>query len=374
MLGVSGFAVALCFGFSTRSTTISYRKGVLYGKIVDTDGKPVWGATVALRLPSGELISWAKTNEAGEYAIPGDPKIALSLKPSHCRGLLAQCADAVEDVVMVPVKLATSPGPTVRSALVAVASGTPGPIAAQAVASTIPNQATVSQVSQASAGAATNVALLGGTPPPPLQPADKGQADILVVAKGYKDANLVAHAYWLDPPDLKDRNKPVGVQAWLETVELAPKDDKKNALLEKEALTLCNGTAEPTLAPAGSSIDISVKLDPPTDVNHPVRVFARLASRDTVVELMPSDKEKGVYTGSMTLSAKTPPGDTMICIGALRADPVEVKLDPKRPNALRMFVGKVDDMNGSKPYGYDPFVMASENRLDLKVTILPPSP
>lgn len=39
-----------------------------------------------------------------------------------------------------------------------------------------------------------------------------------------------------------------------------------------------------------------------------------------------------------------------------------------------IFAGSADDMNGAKPHGYDPFVMASVSRMDVKLTILARKP
>jgi hypothetical protein len=362
-------------GYSDGRPEQVFKKGAIYGKIVDLSGKPVCGAIVALRLPDGKILSWARTDASGSYAMSADPKVALSLKPSHCKDLLEQCADAVGAVVMVPVKLATSPGPTIHAALVSVASGTPAPLAAQAVEATLPNQTTVSQVSQASGGAAADVALGGGPQPAPLRPEDKGRADILVAAKGFKDGNLVANAYWLDPANNDDRGKPVGVQAYLDTIRLAPTSDvKAKDEMENEAYSLSEGVAEPNLAPPGSMIDLHVRLDSAPDEGHRIRIFARLTSKDNVVELTQCEKDKCLFTGLMYIDPRTPAGDTTICFGALRANPVEVKLNPDRPNALKTFVSRLVDMNGDHPYGYDPFVMASENRLDVKLTVLPKMP
>ena len=72
----------------------------------------------------------------------------------------------------------------------------------------------------------------------------------------------------------------------------------------------------------------------------------------------------------MTLDPKTPVGDTTVSIAALRAEPVEVKLDPKKADPLQEFVRRLDDMRADKPYQYDPRIMASENRIDLKLTVL----
>ena len=99
----------------------------------------------------------------------------------------------------------------------------------------------------------------------------------------------------------------------------------------------------------------------------------RSERRDAVVELTPGTAgESAVYSASLVLDPKTPPGPSSIAVAALRSEPVEVKFDKKKPDPLVEFVRRLDDMRCDRPYLYDPRIMASENRLDVKVTVLNP--
>lgn len=370
-------SLSLSYGYSQAAVSVqtNLRKGVLYGKVVDLSGKPVAGATVALQQTNGKVLTWGKTNDKGEYALAADPKVALNLK-SHCKSLLETCAQAVGDVAMAPVKavggVVSSPGSTAKSVAVSVASGTPAPLAAQAVGSALPNRSTVGQTAQSAGGAAAGAALGDGKPAPPPA-AEKGLATLRVSATGFKDAKADVGAYWLEPP-VEDKSNPVGVQAWMETIQMAPTAGDKKSDVQKQALTLSDGTVTPTLAPVGSSVNLKVKLNSPPGPDHKVRVFARLASKDEVVELTPDPKDKTLFAGSMTIPQGTPAGQSSISIGALRAEPVEVKLNQRKDDPLLLFVHRLDDMNAAKPYGYDPFIMASENRVDVPVTVLAAKP
>jgi len=102
-------------------------------------------------------------------------------------------------------------------------------------------------------------------------------------------------------------------------------------------------------------------------------VFAREAGKNTVVELSPGDDGK-TYSGQMTIDPKAVVGDTTISIGALRVDPVEVKLNPKKADPLPEFCRRLDEMSAKKPYVYDPLTMGAANRADVKVTVLAPNP
>ncbi|HLV80750.1 MAG TPA: hypothetical protein VKT32_10725, partial [Chthonomonadaceae bacterium] len=143
--------------------------------------------------------------------------------------------------------------------------------------------------------------------------------------------------------------------------------------IEQEAITLADPQVSPVLAPAGSTMQISVRLQDPSGTAHAMRVFAREMRKDVVVELTPgTGANSSLFSGKLTLDPKTPAGETTISIAALRADPVEVRWDKKKPDPLLEFVRRLDDMQASRPYVYDPRIMGSANRLDVKVTILNP--
>ena len=92
-----------------------------------------------------------------------------------------------------------------------------------------------------------------------------------------------------------------------------------------------------------------------------------------MTELKPgTGANSNLFEGALTLDPKTPAGETTITLAALRADPVEVRLDKHKPDPLIEFIRRLDDMQANKPYEYDPRIMASENCLDVKVTVLDP--
>ncbi|WP_227625068.1 carboxypeptidase-like regulatory domain-containing protein [Fimbriimonas ginsengisoli] len=362
VLGAS-FAAA-----QTPAAPKTFPKGVLHGRVLDTDGKPVAGATVALQEKDGKVLTWTKTDEKGEYNLAADPKRALHLRPSRRRGLLEKCVRVAADVAMAPVKAAGSvvakPGETVKAAAVSAATGNPLPLAGQTASSVLPNRDTAQQAREAAA----NTAVGNGPASASAPPAEKGQALLLISAPSYKDAKVNAGAYWLDPPEGKE----TGIQAWLETVKMASTKVAGNSDVVQEAVTLSDPVLEPSLVPPGGEVKIRVKLNSPPGPDRRVRVFAREARKNTVVELLPQGgADKNIYAGTLTLDRKMPAGETTVTLGGLRAVPVEVKLNPKKPDPLIEFVRRLDDMEAGKPYLYDPLIMASENRLEVKLTVLP---
>jgi hypothetical protein len=351
-----------------------FRKGVLLGRVLDITGKPVPDATVALQDKNGKVLAWAKTNAQGDYAIAADPLTALQLRPSRRRGLLEQIVRAAGDVVTAPVKVVGSavanPGKTVKAVAVSAATGTPAPLAVEAASPLVGGKTAAEETAQKAREAAAKTAVGDNSAPPPNKPSvEKGQALIVVSASNFKEAKGKAGAYWLEAA-CTEKDKQLGMQAWLETVKLAPMMGEQASEIVQESLTLEEPHLEPTLVSSGGTVKLRVKLKFPVGLAEKVRVFARETHKDVVVELLPQQEDKTLYTGTMTLDPKTPVGETTLTIAALRADPVEVKLNRKKADPLGEFVRRLDDMEAKKPYEYDPRIMASENRLDIKLTVL----
>ena len=115
---------------------------------------------------------------------------------------------------------------------------------------------------------------------------------------------------------------------------------------------------------------LSVRLLTPGGEPLNVRIFAREEKNRQVVELKPQGNNR--FAGELLLGPKTAPGDTMVTIAALRAKPVAVNLDENKPDALLHLAERLDELDANRPYDYDPRILASENRLDVKLTVLNP--
>jgi Carboxypeptidase regulatory-like domain len=351
-----------------------FSRGVIHGRVVDAAGKPVSNATVALYSRTGKVLSWTKTDATGDYILAANPKVALDIQPSKNRGLLMQCVNVAENVVMAPVKvvgtMVANPGLTVAAAGVAIASGTPAPLEAEVIAGSLPNHQTAVQTQLQAQGAVAAQALGVGVKPTVPDLSSEGCATVLVEAAGSKAVALNPSAYWIEPPS-EQSGKHIGLQAWVDTVKLPSADGKVTPQIVPEAYTLSDANVMPTMVAAGDDIHIAVKVTGPNQSDHPIRVFAREFPRNDVIELTPG-KDPTCYEGTMKLDRLSSLGDATICIGAFRAEPVEVKLDTKNTPALIRFVKRLEDMQAGKQYGYDPMIMAGRNRVDVKLTVLSP--
>lgn len=361
-----------------------WSRGAFYGKVVDSTGKVVPGATVALQDKGGKTIAWTTTDAQGQYAIPVDCLKTLQLRPSRRRGLLASMAHGLGQVVTVPVKAAVAgvttavkavnPVGTVKATVVSVATGSPAPVLSQLASATATSTADNSQ-HRARENAAR--AMMGERL---IQPAAKkdelipGEVFVAVSAPNFKAVKGKAGAYWLEqPPQPTEKDaKPLGTRAWLETIKLAPATaaPDKNSEIVRMAVLLGEAHMDPGLAPAGATLKISTKLLTPDNMPLVARVFARETKTKTVVELKPQGGN--VFAGELPLDPKIPLGETTVAIVALRAEPIEVNLKESKTDPLLEFARQLDELDAGKAYDFDPRIMASENRLDLKLTVLDP--
>jgi hypothetical protein len=359
-----------------------FRKGALYGAVVDTTtGKPIPDATIGVLAPDGKVLGWTKTNAEGKYAIAADTFAVLHLRPSHRRGLLEQICRSVGEIVTAPVRVAVGavsrPGETLKSAAEATIMGNPTPLATQ-VANSLTDKARSTPIdAEKSARQAACHEIFSErqaakkAKKPGLCP---GELSLAVSAPGYKDLKSPAGAYWMEPPVEEKKKTKLGVQAWLETVRLAPAQagDKKSEVAQ-EALLLADPQVEPVLAPPGATVHLSVRLKNPTGFGPKVRIFAREKKKDTVAELTAADpKQPELFTGSLTLDKGLAVGETQIAIGVLRTEPLEVKIPKAKEDPLLKFAGRLDELEAGKPFDYDPRIFACENRLDLTINILDP--
>lgn len=375
---------ALCVS-AAGAAPASPPKGAFCGQVIDTaGGKPVAGATVALRDRRGRVLAWTKTDAQGRYTLAADSLALLDLPTARRRGMLAAIGRGVVEVVKLPVKAAgavvstatdavkaVDPVGTLKAVAVGTLAGTPMPLAAKA-AGDLQNLTGAGTRQTARTNAAE--AVVNGSPAAPAaeKPKDMpgpGEVGLLVSAPQCKEFRGPVGAYWMTAPERGDKGGSSGPQAWLDTVRLASAAGDKSSDVQDQAPRLADPTLDAALAAAGSPVKITVRLPLPADPVMKVRVIAREQKTRHVTELLP---QGGLYAGTLALDPKTPTGDTTLTIVALKATPVDVALRPGKGDPLLAWAAQRENLDADKPYHFDPRIMASENRLDLKMTILDP--
>ena len=363
---------------------VEFRDGAFSGKVVDAaSGKPIAGATVALRDRSGAVVAWTKTEAEGRYTVAAPTLKLLQLQPSRRRGLLASLVRGVGQVVAAPVKIAGAavsgaaavvkeikPVETAKAAAVSAVTADPTPVAAQVAGSAAK---AVREKAEKKARETAARSVLGerqaASEKKEREKLLPGEVFLSISAPGFQDLQGKAGAYWLEPA-APSGDTPMGPRAWLETAKLAPTGSDKKSEIEGVALQLAEPQLEPSLAPPGAPVKLRVRLQRPAGQPLNVRVFAREDRMRKVVEL--KLQEENLFAGELVLDPRTSPGDTTVTLVALKAEPVEVDLKESKEDPLLHFAERLDDLDADKPYEFDPRIMASENRLDLKLTILDP--
>lgn len=380
-------ALAPVVAMSAPLTVAAAPPGELIGRVVDSaNGQPVANATVVLQDKSGKVVVWAKTDAKGEYALSTDTLSALRLNPSRKKGLLEKLVRGTGKVITAPVKLAAGvvkqidPVKTARAAVATSITGNPAPLASQALSDAQKALQAKTNATTRERAATAAKAVMGeraATPKEKRASLVPGEVFLSVAAPGFKELKDKTGAFWLEPsaPAVAEtKTPPMGVRAWLETVKLAASATpaEKKSEVENSAVLLSEPGIDQPLAAAGSVIKVSVKLSAPGGMPLKARVFAREDKKRTVVELKPQEGTPGLFTGELTLDPKLEAGDSLITLVALRAEPIEVRLNDKKEDPLLEFAKNLDDLDPDKPYDFDLRIMASENRLEIPITVLDP--
>lgn len=372
-----------CAARRARKPADPYRQGGLCGQVVDvTTGKPIAGATVAMEDASGRVLAWTVTNKDGDYVLPADPLTCLHLRPSKGKGLLQKVCDACGAILMAPVRVAGTAVEVVKQAAspqaienvaVAAATGDPLPVIGQAEQTALNTLRDVQQNgltnSKAEAVRSSFASTRATRTKPPKQTLQPGQALIAVEAPNYDMERGPSAEYWMEPPVLTSIG-PVGPLAWLQTVKLAPVNGKAKCAMGSECVKLAEGSAVPSLAPAGSSVKVTATLQGPPELLPEIRVYARVNTTRGAAELKPDKAGSATYTGSLPIDPKAATGPATIGIIALRAQPLDLRLKPSKQDPLLLFVQRMSDLDPKRPFEFDPRIMAAQNRLELDLTIL----
>ncbi len=406
VLGLVGVALAIPVAAHAApqeaADQADFTKGALYGRVVDfVTGQPIAGAVVALKDKKDKTVAWTRTDAQGYYSLAAETAKVLQLKPSRRRGLLTRVARGVGGVVMAPVKVVgtvaktatdivkqVDPIGTAKAAVLSTVTGNPAPVAGEiagnvrsAVNGNADQKVDVAQntLEQGKVTARLAVAktVMGERQAAsPKDTRDKlvpGEVYLAVSAPNYTEVRSKAGAYWLEPPRYEEDKKDpeVGPQAWLETVKLAAVGSGKKSEVTNMAVLLAEPRLEQSQVPVGGMVRLSVKVNTPNNLPLNLRVFAREDRKDRIAELLPQGG--GIYAGDLTLDPETPIGETIISVVALRAQPVEVNIKPTdQGDPLMLFARELDELESNKAFEFDPRIFASENRLDVSLTVLDP--
>jgi hypothetical protein len=366
------------------------REGLLSGVVVDAGSqKPIVGALVAAFDKKHRPIAWGRTDGDGRYALVARPLHALNLdKEGHGGGLLAGLFHTVGKVVETAAGVTldaakavagvTVGQQTMAAAVSAIGTTGSGPAPGDQFKAQIAERTgrTASQEAQGTLGLAQrpnpgkHSASQGQKQPAALPTAGPGQLLLRVVQPNYQEFQGLAAVYWMEPPVKQRGEMKVGPQAWLDPILLAPRGQNQPSRVSPVRILLQDGKLEPDMTTVGATVQVSVSVSAPKQDGIDFRVFLVDDRADTVVELKPAGGER--YSGELAISKNHPLGATLLTIAALRTRPVTVDVSRAKQDLLPRLAAKLEDLKPDAAYEYDPRILASQNRLDLKLLVLDP--
>lgn len=328
------------------------------GTMRNRQGEPIANGVVLAYNTNDTVVAWARTDSEGEYALPV-PEYLLHLQQPHGGGFLSQVIGGAEHLVGGALDFFTSP---LRAGVGAAASG---------VASTM-----VSPLAKGGIAAANIV--LDQTLFAP-EDHDKKQAPeqarnlpgallIKAIAPNCADLTAVARIYWLQDNLSQVNGKTLKARvAWLDPLAMASVNSDHTSHVSGDYLTFKSARLVPSIAQAGDSVQLFAQMSLPSTPETPIVVVARNMRTGKIWKL--HSEGDGYYERDIVIDKSFPLNDQSICILAYAAD-------TKHPGRRKNVEGAILHSglwDPTKPYRYEPLLVASRNRADLTLTILPAS-
>lgn len=323
---------------------------VVCGTVMDAvTRKPLPGATIAVRTRKGAVISWGKTDNAGHYQLDGQyvKQVKLPAYKDKDQSLLGQIGRGAANVWDMAAKGASSlVKPVTRAAASAVGGPVAGAVAGEVADAVVPRQ-----------------------DPAALELPDPNGAAVFVtkvVCPGYIDYQGPVQAYWMDPP-APDGERTLAF--WLDPVGLAPREDgvKARSGPRAESMRLRDAALEPSIAPRGSEITLTVHLHVSPVAEGHVKVLARHDKSGETAVLEPVPDKPGLFRGKMKVGVGWPLNDQKVVILALRDGPAS----PEGPrSATPEALAEKLSLWRTRKLAFDPQILASRDREVLTLTVV----
>lgn len=319
------------------------------GRVFASDGRtPLSNAVVAVYDSKNRVIDYARTDERGEYAL-AVPRSALHLNGKGGKGFFRQViglAGGVGRVATLPLKAG---------------------IRAAAAVSTVADPLT-----KVGIGAASGVAqgLVDQMAPrdrkkPVVERDQPGVLVMKVTRPGSNDVVSLARVYWVEEQVYRAGGKEQrSLAAWVDPVHLTGAGEEKPSTITSDYLTFTEARIEPSIAEAGQTVTLSVKLPTPPDPSTPVVVIARHCKTGQTYQLEPAGN--GIYRAEIEVTKKFPKNDQALCVVAY----AEQDDRPGRNKKVEDAINGAGLLNADKPYVYNPLLVVSRNRADVMLTVV----
>ena len=325
------------------------------GKILNPSGRPMRGALVAAYDDSNKVVDYARTDSEGEYAL-AVPKRLLHLQTRHGKSFIAEVFSGVTRFVGGAAEFVANPLQAgVHAITNSQASGIVGPIAK----------------GEFTAGAAVVDKVLFAISPrqkrrlPLEERKEPGALLIKVIANDRNDLVSVNKVYWLQEETFKaGGRRQKTLAAWFDPIHLSPADSETPSKVDSMLLRFKNTRIEPSIAEIGQIVRISTRLVIPKDPEINVVVVARNSRTGQKWEM--KEDSDGYFTTEIDIDKKFGRDDQTIAILAYAAD----ERKPGRRNSAESAIEKNGLWDASKPYLFDPLLVASRNRAEVALTVV----
>lgn len=320
------------------------------GRVISQNTKkPIADATVAVFDDQGRVLDYARTDANGVYTL-AIPRSALHLTSKHGGGFLHEVAGGVGRLV----------------------GGVAGPlkygIRAAASAASVSDPLAKIGVGAASGLAQSVVDSLAPSGHPSPKPVwMPGSVLMRVTAPGHNDAIAIAHVYWMEQEVYRVGGKETrSLCAWFDPAHLTDAAANQPSTVASPYLLFADARAEPGIAQPGDRVTLSVRLPLPPQPAAPLVVVARDARTGRIYQLQPAGGD--IYRCEFDVDKRFPKNDHTICILAYPAQADE----PGRSKKVEAAIQRAGLWDPHKPYRYDPLLVASRNRAEVTITVVPP--
>ncbi len=323
------------------------------GRVLDSGGKPVAGALIAVYDDSNKVADYAKTDAQGEYAL-AVPRHLLHLDKKRT-GFATQVFNGVSHFIGDAAGFVANP---LRAGVHAVTSS-------QAALAGGP----VAQGGVLAGGVVVDQLLFKMIPQhkPTQEEARKQPGSLLIkaVAPDSHDLIGVAQVYWAQQEVFRAGGKQSKTLAvWVDPVKMAGADTDSESKAASDFLRFTSARLEPSIAEVGQTVRITATLPAPPAPAIYATVVARNNRTGQKWELSPVGNNR--YAGQFTVDKRFSRDDQAISILAYAAQPDK----PGRRKNVESAIEGSGLWDARKPYRYDPLLVVSRNRADLTLTVV----
>ena len=326
----------------------------LSGHVDGADGKALQNALIAIYNDKNQIVDYAHTDNSGNYLM-SVPEADMHLPRQRGRSFLSQVFGLATHLVGGAAIFLANP---LRAGIHAVASS-------EAASLVDP----LAKGGLAAGSIVVDEALFAVSPRPPKPKEARKEPGVLlvkVVAPGHSDLVGIDQIYWMEEDTFHAAGRTQKITAaWMDPIHMADLDSNSPSRVYSNYLVFQSARLAPSLVNRGQVVKIYANLPTPPEPAVHIIVVARDNRNGEVWQLHPAGN--GYYEGDFTVDKRFPYNDQIISILAYPA----LQQSPGRRLDAESAILHSGLWNPNRPYVFNPLLLASRNRADLTLTVLP---